>query len=50
MNYISVKQIAKLWKLPPRLVRHYCSQRKIEGAFITGKTWNIPANATKPVK
>jgi len=50
MNYISVNQIAKLWKVSPRTVRNYCAHGKINGAFITGKTWNIPSNATKPIK
>jgi Fic family protein len=50
MNYISVNQIAKLWKVSPRTVRNYCAHGKIKGTFITGKTWNIPSNATKPIK
>ena len=31
-----------------RGVRNYCAQNRIPGAFLTGKTWNIPENATKP--
>ena len=31
-----------------RGVRKYCSDGKIQGAFITGKTWNIPEDAKKP--
>ena len=31
-----------------RGVRNYCSQGKISGAFLTGKTWNVPENAKKP--
>ena len=31
-----------------RSVRNYCAQGRIKGAFLTGKTWNIPANAVKP--
>lgn len=31
-----------------RTVRNYCAQNKIPGAFLTGKTWNIPENAEKP--
>ena len=48
MNYLSVSQIAKKWSMSERGVRKYCSERKIPGAFITGKTWNIPENAEKP--
>ena len=50
MKYISVKQAAELWNLSERSVRNYCAQGRIEGAFLTGKTWNIPENATKPTR
>jgi Fic family protein len=45
MKYISVIEFAKKWNLPPRTVRHYCASGKIKGAFLTGKTWNIPEDA-----
>ena len=31
-----------------RGVRNYCSHGKIPGAFLTGKTWNVPENAEPP--
>jgi len=48
MNYISVSEAAKKWGISERSVRGYCSDGKIDGAFITGKTWNIPGTAEKP--
>lgn len=48
MKYLSVSQIAKKWKLSERSVRNYCFQGRISGAFIDGKTWKIPKEATKP--
>ena len=33
-----------------RGVRKYCAEDKIPGAFLTGKTWNIPGNAEKNQK
>ena len=48
MKYLSVTEIAKRWNLSERSVRNYCAQGKIEGAFLTGKTWNIPEDAQKP--
>ncbi len=33
-----------------RTVRNYCAQGKLEGAFIIGKTWNVPANALLPTR
>ena len=48
MKYLSVTEIAKRWNLSERSVRNYCAQGKIEGAFLTGKTWNIPEDVQKP--
>lgn len=48
MEYLSVAQIAKKWNISDRMVRSYCSQGRIVGAFLTGKTWNIPSDAEKP--
>ncbi|MGM9666106.1 MAG: Fic family protein [Eubacteriales bacterium] len=48
MKYLSVANTAKKWNISERSVRNYCAQGKIDGAFLTGKTWNIPEDATKP--
>ncbi len=48
MKYLSVKEIAKKWNLSERSVRNYCAMGKVDGAFLTGKTWNIPEDAQKP--
>lgn len=48
MKYLSVKEIAKKWNMSERNVRNYCAQGRVEGAFLTGKTWNVPENAVKP--
>ena len=48
MSYLSVAETAKRWEMSERTVRNYCAQNKIPGAFLTGKTWNIPENAEKP--
>ena len=48
MEYLSVKQYADAHGLPERTVRNWCAAGKIQGAFITGKTWNIPADASIP--
>lgn len=50
MNYISVSDFSKKWNIPERTVRNYCSQGRIKGAFLTGKTWNIPEDAVPPRK
>ena len=48
MRYLSVTEIAKKWEVSERSVRNYCAQGRVNGAFITGKIWNIPENAKKP--
>lgn len=48
MNYLSVKETAQKWNISERSVRNYCASGRVEGAFLTGKTWNIPENAVKP--
>lgn len=48
MGYLSVAEIAKKWKVSERSVRNYCANDRVEGAFLTGKTWNIPEEARKP--
>lgn len=48
MEYISVSQYADKFGISERTARNYCALGKIEGAFLTGKTWNIPADAVIP--
>lgn len=48
MKYISVADAAKKWKISERSVRNYCAHGRIADVVLTGKTWNIPADAVKP--
>ena len=48
MGFISVKEASAKWGITERVVRQYCADGRVPGAFITGKTWNIPDNADKP--
>jgi len=48
MDYLSVKQFAEKYGLSERSVRNYCAIGRIDGAFLTGKTWSIPADAVLP--
>ena len=50
MDFISVTQFAQKYGVNERTVRNYCAAGKIQGAFLTGKTWNIPADAALPHK
>lgn len=48
MKYISVTQFAGKSGISERTVRNYCATGKLDGAFLTGKTWNIPEDAVLP--
>ncbi|MCD8131294.1 MAG: Fic family protein [Lachnospiraceae bacterium] len=48
MQYLSVAETAKRWKISERSVRNYCAHGRVTGAFLIGKTWHIPENAQKP--
>lgn len=48
MRYLSVTETAKKWNVSERSVRNYCAHGRVDGAFLAGKTWNIPENAKKP--
>ena len=48
MEFISVSQFADKFGISERTARNYCANGKIEGAFLTGKTWNIPVDAVLP--
>ena len=48
MRCLSVAETAKKWNISERSVRNYCARGRVQGAFLTGKTWNIPEKAEKP--
>ena len=48
MGFLSAAEIAELWGISERSVRNYCATGRVPGAFLVGKTWNIPADAVKP--
>jgi Fic family protein len=48
MGFLSVSETAKKWGMSDRTVRNYCMRGKLQGAFLTGKTWNIPESALPP--
>ena len=50
MDFTTVTQFAEQHNLSERTVRNWCAAGKIEGAFLAGKTWNIPVNAVLPTR
>lgn len=50
MELMTVTQYAEMHGLSERTVRNWCNAGKMQGAFLAGKTWNIPADAPLPRK
>ena len=48
MGYISVKEAAVRWGITERVVRQYCADGRVPGAFAEGRAWAIPDDAGKP--
>ncbi len=49
LKYISTAEAAAKWGISERSVRNYCANGRVDGAFLVGKTWNIPEDADKPI-
>lgn len=50
MDFMTIKEAAKLWNITPRRVQVLCAEGRIEGAFKHGSIWFIPNTAHKPVE
>lgn len=48
MNYITSKDIALKWDISERMVRKYCTQKRIQNAYCERGTWYIPEDTPKP--
>lgn len=48
MDFITVTQFAEQHNISARTVRNWCATGRIEGAYLSGKTWNIPVDAPLP--
>ena len=48
MDFISVSEFAAKHNVSERTARNWCASGKIAGAFLTGKTWNVPDDANIP--
>ena len=48
MDYLTVREAARKWKVSERLAQQYCTDGRIEGARKFGGAWAIPADARKP--
>lgn len=48
MEYLTVKEMGKKWKISSRMVTIYCKEGRIDGAIKKGNLWLIPEDADKP--
>lgn len=48
MEYLTTSEFAEKWNISRRRVTKLCAEGRIEGAFMKGNTWLMPANTEKP--
>ncbi|MDD2979178.1 MAG: DNA-binding protein [Hespellia sp.] len=48
MNFLTTTEMSKKWNISRRRISTLCSEGRIEGAVLKGRTWLIPDNAKKP--
>lgn len=48
MDYLTTAELSKIWGISSRRISLLCADERIPGAVKKGKTWLVPANATKP--
>lgn len=49
MEYLTVKQVAKMWNISERRVINLIKNNRIPGAIKNGMYWNIPKDTHKPL-
>lgn len=48
MEYLTTVEMSEKWNITSRRIGVLCTKGRVEGAIKKGKTWLIPADATKP--
>ena len=48
MEYLTVKQLSKIWKISERRIIKLCKEGRIDGAIKNGMVWLIPEETMKP--
>lgn len=49
MEWMTVQDAAKLWRISERRIQALCEMQKIKGVAKLGRVWVIPKNTEKPV-
>lgn len=48
MNLLTTTEMSEVWGISSRRIALLCSQGRVVGATMKGKTWLIPEEAKKP--
>lgn len=48
MEYLTVKQLSKIWEISERRIIKLCKEERIDGAIKNGMVWLIPEGTMKP--
>ena len=49
MEFMTTKEAVEKWNISERRIRQLLQDGRIDGAVKVGNSWNIPADADKPV-
>lgn len=48
LDYMTVREVAKLWEISERQVQKLCKADRIKGAVYLSRIWLIPKDTKKP--
>lgn len=49
MSFLTTTEMSKVWGISSRRIALLCSQGRVDGATMKGKTWLIPEETKKPI-
>ncbi len=49
MSFLTTTEMSKVWGISSRRIALLCSQGRVNGATMKGKTWLIPEETKKPI-
>lgn len=49
MEYMTIQEASKKWKISSRRIQVLCSEDRINGAVKFGRQWAIPVETEKPL-
>lgn len=49
MEYMTIQEVARKWRISSRRIQVLCSENRINGAVKFGRQWAIPVETEKPL-